>query len=489
MRRSPTGNPRLMKELNQSMILELIREHECISRADIAKELKLSPPTVSKIVNQLVADGWVDEIGAGESSGGRKPFLIKFNPRKHYAIGAYVGAGQIIVGLADLDGRIYVRRSASRAPGGPGGAPSGGATVCGREQAAPAPGPGQAAILDTLIRLIEEVIEEARIDSSKVCGIGVAVCGITRVENGTVVRARHLPGWDNFPVRAVLEERFGVPVVADNDVYLAVLGESWRGAGKGVRDLVLVTLGQGVGCGIIINGKVYRGSTGAAGEIGDMIVTETAIERAQEKGGYLEVMAGWSTLVEHAAAGLGAGAGARAGARAEVGAGVGAGAGGADRESGSAAGGGDILARMAGGRPDRITPELVFEAARLGDDLALDLVGRVSRYLAYTVANIISLLNPEVVIIGGDVAQVGEVILGPISDGVKSLLHSPPPILLSSLGRDAEILGAVAVAIERANPSLAISYDMSIIGAGDEIFAGAGAAGTAGNGNRNIGTA
>ncbi|HHV61671.1 MAG TPA: ROK family transcriptional regulator [Firmicutes bacterium] len=422
-----------MKELNQSMILELIRERECISRADIAKELKLSPPTVSKIVSQLVSEGWVDEIGAGESSGGRKPFLIKFNPRKHYAIGAYVGASRIIVGLADLDGRIYVRRSASRPPGGPG-----------------EPAGGPAAIQDTLIRLIEKVIEEAGIVSSKVCGIGVAVCGITRVENGTVVRARHLPGWDNFPVRAVLEERFGVPVVADNDVYLAVLGESWRGAGKGVRDLVLVTLGQGVGCGIIINGKVYRGSTGAAGEIGDMIVSEAAVERSREKGGYLEAIAGWSTLVEQAAAGLKTAAGLNAGA------GI-AGIAGIKVETGGV-----------------ITPEAIFEAARRGDGFALDLVRRVCRYLSYTVANIISLLNPEVVIIGGDAAQVGDVILGPISEGVKSLLHSPPPILLSGLGRDAEILGAVAVAIERANPSLAISYDMSIIGAGDEMIAKAG---------------
>lgn len=419
--RMPTGNPRLMKEINKSMILELIKAREHISRADIAKELHISPPTVSKIIDQLLAEKWIMEIGTGVSSGGRKPLLLKFNARRAFTVGAWVGDTVLMAAVADLNGQILLKREVKRPPE--------------KEKAKSDDHSKKEFQLDKeLILLIYRTLRDANIPAGKLCSIGVAVCGITRMEGGIVVRSRHLPGWENYPIQEVLEKEFSVPVVIDGDSFMAVLGEAWRGAGMGVRHLVRITIGAGIGCGILLDERVYRGADGAAGEIGDMIVADTLPAQAlAERGGYLERAVGLSALVD-AAGSMWA-------------------------EKGRSS----LLSTWCDNDPERLTAEMIFKAAVAEDELALSLVENLCEALARVIVNIVSFINPEEVIIGGELGEARRLILQKINNRVKELLCTPPPILLSSLDRDAELYGAISLALARVMPSVEVSYASSVL--------------------------
>jgi predicted NBD/HSP70 family sugar kinase len=408
-----------MKEINKSMILDLVRRKDAISRAEIAKELRLSPPTVSKIIDQLISSGWILEIGTGESSGGRRPLLLQFNAQHGFVIGAWVGDSSLIAAVADLCGNILLKKTLTRRSS---------SREC---EVGNVKGDEPPPLEEELIRLLYRTLQEADVPPEKVLGIGVAVCGITRIEKGTVVRGRYLPGWEDFPIQQVLEAEFNVPVVADGDTFMAVLGEAWKGAGQGLSHLVRVTLGEGIGCGILIDAKPYRGATGAAGEIGDLIVHDRLGQRSVlDKGGYLEEAAGFSSLV--------------AGAQQVVREG---------RET--------LMCELCQGDPDHITPETVLQAALKNDQIALEILRRASASLGRAIANIISVLNPELVILGGEFAEAGPLVLRMVEDEVRTLLATPPPMKLSRLGRDAEIYGAISLALERVTPVVAVSVSQA----------------------------
>lgn len=405
-----------MKEINKSMILDLVRRKDAISRADIAKELHLSPPTVSKIIDQLIATGWILEIGTGESSGGRRPLLLQFNAQHGYAIGAWVGDSSLIAAVADLCGNIVLKKTVERR------------SLAREPMSERAKGSRPAPLEEELILLLYRTLKEAGVPADKLRSIGVAVCGITRIEKGTVVRGRYLPGWEDFPIQQVLEKEFSVPVVADGDTFMAVLGEAWKGAGQGLSHLVRVTLGEGIGCGILIDAKPYRGASGAAGEIGDLIVHDSLGERStSDKGGYLEEMAGFSSLV--------------AGAQQAIQQG---------RET--------LIAELCTNDLEQVTPGMVFQAALRDDQLAMELLHTISAALGRAIANIISVLNPEQVILGGEFGNAGSLVLRMVEEHVQALVATPPPMKLSRLGRDAEIYGAISLALEQATPVVAVRY-------------------------------
>ncbi len=433
--RRHTGSPSLMQKINKSMILNLMKQREHISRAEIAKELKLSPPTVSKIIDRLLIEGWIVEIGAGASNGGRKPQLLQFNNRKGYAVGAWIGDRSLLAGVADLSGNILLKRElrrelASEARGVP-AVDGAAATGAGADQGRTAGMP----LEQELILLIYRTLKDAGIPADKLSTIGVAVCGITQKEGGTVVRSRHLPGWENFPIQKVLEQEFSVPVVVDGDTFMAVLGEALQGAGQGGRNLVRVTLGAGIGCGILLDERVYRGTTGAAGEIGDMIVCEEINPAALAgRGGYLEEIAGLSALVSKAQVALSG-----------------------DADS--------LLHELCRHDLAQISPEMIFKAATAGDQLALALVRQTTEAMARAIANIASLLNPEQVILGGEMGEARQLILQMIQKRVNELLYAPPAICLSTLDRNAELYGAISLALEQVTPSVAVSYESSVLGA------------------------
>lgn len=243
-----TGSTRLVRRLNESLILDALRLGPA-SRADLARRTGLTTGTVSNLVARMAARGLLSELGAGPSTGGRKPILVQLESRARVALGVHVSPESVEVVLADLLARPLARKTAplpvSQDP----------EEVCER------------------IRLLSgSVMADAGVAMDRVLGLGAAIPATVDVESGTVVVAPNLPGWRNLPFKALLERRLRVPVLVDNDANAAAHGELWCGMGSRYRDFVFVYADYGIGAGLVVNGHVYRGAGCAAGEIGHSVI-------------------------------------------------------------------------------------------------------------------------------------------------------------------------------------------------------------------------
>ncbi len=257
-----TGKPSLMKLVNKNVILEILEATDPISRADIAKKSNISAPTVSLIIDCLIKEGLVTEVGEGESSGGRKPTLIAFNATSRYVIGVELKSGAVNCLATDLRGKALINRRYEW--------------------------DGNRLFIVELVSIIQGFLDVCRSQlNGSVKGIGISVPGVTDIKKGIAIQSTEL-GWDRVPIRDELEKAFNIPIVVDNDVNMATLGEHWRGAGRNFNDLVFVSIGNGIGAGILLNGELFRGSTFSSGEIGFMVVSPHTLSQLQEGYGPLE---------------------------------------------------------------------------------------------------------------------------------------------------------------------------------------------------------
>jgi glucokinase len=249
-------------------------------------------------------------------------------------------------------------------------------------------------------------------DRAVVC---VGAPGLIDYRSGVVEDARAV-GWAPLALRGILEERYRLPVLLENDVNLATLGEARYGAGKGVEHLVCMFIGTNIGGGIIVNGHIYRGAHGGAGEIGWMVPESALLQRPHLPEGCLEAYAGGLGIAQQA-----------------------------QRALAADPAGGRTLLHVAGGRPEAVRAEHVFAAAP-HDAVAAAVLERVFDYLGVAVANIICLLDPEMIVIGGGVARAGDAILPAVRTRIAGLSAHQPRLALSELGQDAALLGALALA-------------------------------------------
>jgi len=387
-----TGSPELMKRLNQSAILRTIREQGPISRADIAKKLQLNPSTVTRLVNSLIAEGLVIEGETGESStrGGRRAVLLEFNYKASLIIGVDLRGPTMVGALADLEGNILCRKTAPFKP---------------RDSDDS---------LEKLMGLIGNLLATPRSKEQRIRGIGIGAPAITLSREGIVTWAPAL-GWRNLPLKKLVEERFGIPTFVENDVNLAALGESWRGAGRGISNLVCISIGTGIGAGIIIQGELYRGATEAAGEVGYLIPNEGYLGKTYDEFGCLESLAACPGIVRQAVQAIRKGANT-------------------------------AILELAEGDEGAITAEHIFTAARQGDALAREIVTRTVRYLSIAVSSVASILNPEMIVISGIAAQFGDLFLEPIRELIRGVVPMMPQLVLGQLD-DAVVIGALALAL------------------------------------------
>jgi glucokinase-like ROK family protein len=379
-----------MTRLNRTMILETLRQQGPRSRADLAKQLHLSPPTVSRIVSRLLEDGLVRETGARQSvGGGRRPRLLEFNHQASVIVGIDLRGTTGVGALADLGGEIIQKDSVAMV-----GSSSGDGNLA------------------RLMGLIEGLLDSAARRSLKVRGIGIGAPAVTLSGPGVVTWAPSL-GWRDFPLKQWVEERVGLPTFVENDVNLMALGEHWRGAGRGAENFVCISIGTGIGAGIIINGSLYRGASEAAGEIGYMIPDLSFLGRRYEEFGCLESMASALGMARHAAEAIRDGRASR-------------------------------ITEIAAGSPGGITVQHIYQAAALNDELALEIIKGTVRYLGVAIANVAALLNPELVILGGDVPRDEALLLAPLQRLLDGTVPSPPRLVLSQLGDAAVLMGAIA---------------------------------------------
>jgi glucokinase len=317
--------------------------------------------------------------------------------RPRYLVGVDLGGTNIVAGALTEDGSdvIGLRSEPTRAD------------------------QGADAVIDRIVRIIDTVIAETIAQTGArrpdVVGVGVGAPGPLDRERGIVVTTPNL-GWTNFPLRDVIQERTGLETRIDNDANCATLGEWWLGAARGARNVVGMTIGTGIGGGIILNGRLYHGSSDVAGEIGHTTIDVTGRRCKCGNYGCLEAYASGPSIAERAREAVG---------------------------SDDA-----LLLRMVGGHLERITAATVYEAAKLGDEVAIDVVRETSRFLGAGVANLLNIFNPDVVVIAGGVTQAGDALFDPLRREVRKRAFRPAVeacrIVPGELPGSAGVVGAVA---------------------------------------------
>jgi predicted NBD/HSP70 family sugar kinase len=339
-------------------VLRLIWTERTISRAEIARRLELSRSTVSELVSFLLETGLVAEAGIGESSGGRRPITLQFQDEACGIIGLDLGATHITAVLTDLRGRV-IASAYSEWPvrSDPDGA---------RARA---------------IELIDSCLARRPSASTRLLGIGVAVPSPVDPRHPERLSTLVLPAWGGRSGFELLRTRFGVPVFIDNDANLGALAEQWWGAGRGVSDFAYIKVATGVGSGHVIEGRVRRGATGVAGEIGHVAIDPRGALCSCGNRGCLVTFVGACALVERARA-----------LRPEY----------PDSSL----------------DPATLTIEAIEAAAIADDPLAVQVVADAAGYLGIAIAGLLNLVNPGAVIIGGGLTRVGDRLLGPLREVV-----------------------------------------------------------------------
>jgi glucokinase len=370
-----------MRAINRSAILELIRCTGPISRTKIAEVLQVSLPTVMRIVDELTAEGWVHETGVKEWSGGRKRSLVKFSGSDYQIIGIDLGGTKIFGALADFNGQILHEMHFDH---------------------------HQTHAEDSfrvVIHVIEELLKVAGHGEIPVCGIGIGVPGITIAETGEVSLAPALE-WQGFPLRARLEERYPYPVVIENDVNLAALGEVWFGSKDcDEQNLVLIAIGTGIGAGVIINGNIYSGVHHMAGEIGYLLLDHDHLGREYPGFGAFEQVASGTGIANRARL--------------------------------------TYEGRLSTGNQESLTAEDIFTAARRHEKWAETILVDTIDYLAQAIAAVALLYDPDVILLGGGVSRSADLLIDPILRRLEGAIPTLPNLSVSRLGNRGAVMGAV----------------------------------------------
>jgi predicted NBD/HSP70 family sugar kinase len=379
--RSQTGNSKFVKQMNRQEILRKLREHKRVSRADLAKLTELSRPCVSSLVDEMIKEGLIHEVGVGESKGGRKPILLEYNFQAYGVVGAIFEGSTLNMSIADLSGDLLVDYNFRL----------------------PHPTNGEMAI-HCLELGLRTLLSRSGFDKSRLLGIGLGLPGITQRRDGTVSYAPST-GWMGLPVKQEIEERLGLPVMIDNDVNLMTLGEFHKGVGNGVLNQVYVYVGTGIGAGIIIDGQFYRGSREASGEIGYMMVGQ--VEKLS-RGEYGVFERNYSVPV------------IREKAR-------------------------KVLPFLEG---ESGVIQQLTQHAEDGHEEASQLLNDIYRHWAYGIANIVSILDPELLILSGEMIYIGKNGVEKIQDMLTEWVPYVPQIKMAALGNKAGIIGAIHSVLE-----------------------------------------
>jgi glucokinase len=388
----PDGGAPNTRSLNRQRLLEAIRRLGPVSRADLAKRTRLSPPTVSALVEELVGGvGLLREVGVGASRGGRPPILLEFNAEYGTLVGVDIGSRTLRFALADLQGHVLARHDE-------------------RTRADSCP-----ATIDQVLAGIETVLGRAGHDPRKLFAIGIGAPGMTDVTTGRVISAANLAGWTDVPLRSIVESRFKAPVRVDNDANMAALGERWQGVARQASDFVFLALGAGVGAGVMIGGRLHRGHHWYAGEVSRMTLDFREWQVDFGERGYLESRISAAAIPEWAHAR-------------------------------------PIVERA--GHDREAAMRLIIDAAHAGDGQAASVLEELAVFLGSAVANIVAVLDPALVVFGGGLSHAGDLLVGPVRRVVSRIVPNVPALLISALGDEAQLMGSVYSAMELAETRL-----------------------------------
>ncbi|MCD4687467.1 MAG: ROK family transcriptional regulator [Anaerolineae bacterium] len=390
----PTHTAPFKLPLPEYLTVTAIRQFGTLSRTRIAETIGYSPSKITAVVNDLLRDGIVEELGSGPPTGARRAKELGFNPNFGYVVAVRVGFSKLEIALVDFSGHIRVRRML------------------------PLPHPADPdTVLNEICNVVQERIDKLGIPMSAVLSFSITVPGAVDIQSGTLFDSPFMPSWGGYQIDSVIRESFPYAMVhVENEANAMAFGELRQGGARQLRSLIYVNVGASINSGIILDEQIYRGANGRAGDIGQMHVTH--------RSGGVEETVPLEALVS--------GAAIVAQARRMVQAGM------------------DTL--LAGYDLEALTVREVGTAATEGDRGAKQIIQQCGQILGGTLANIVNFLDPDLVLIGGAVNDVAPAFLASVRRSVwdrsPALATQPLRIEIAPLGPEASILWAIALALE-----------------------------------------
>jgi glucokinase-like ROK family protein len=384
---------------SEKELLDLIRKYGELSKVDLIAYTEFSRTKVTSCIDSLLNKKIFISKNGTDYTGGRRSKKFSLNGELGLVAGVDIGATSIDLGIADFSGKFLARYS---------------------EPALVQAGPIK--ILGRACSLLEKMLQENALSPEKLNGIGIGVPGPVDFSVGALVSPPIMPGWDCYPIIQMVQQWFpSANVVVDNDVNVMALGEINQGAGQGVDNLVFVKIGTGIGAGIICEGNLYRGSSGCAGDIGHVSVNKSGPLCHCGNRGCLEAYAGGPAIAERAL-------------------------------MEAQAGRSPILLKYFEKNGNVLRTEDVGDAAREGDVLAIEVIRESGQYIGDVLAGLVNFFNPEMIVIGGGVRNLGNLLLSSIRQTVlhrsTSLATRDLRIVFSETGPDAGVIGAVNLAMD-----------------------------------------
>jgi N-acetylglucosamine repressor len=385
------GNKKLIKDMNRYIVLDYIRKHGPINRSEIAKQTKIGQSTVTNIIEEFLQSKLVLEAGTAISTGGRKPVLLQFNNEYAYTFGVKIEETRIRIALTNLNADIVYKKEI---PFAKGSAPE--------------------HVLGLLVKEVHAILQKHELSLENIIGMGIAASGLINRQKGCVVRSSLL-GWTNVPICGQISERLGnIPVFIDKNINAYTLAELWFGVGKKLSNFVCLSVGAGVGLSLVINGTLYYGDFGGAGEFGHTIVQMNGFRCHCGQKGCLEMYASENYFANE----------------------------------------GPLIKAQ---YPDTAIKEYTFDGLKQplaqNDALAHRLMKQLGIHLGYGIVNIINNLNPKKIVLIGEGMNYSRYFLPFALETAKqnffAAVHLHTDIVISELGDDSWLQGAALLAIRQ----------------------------------------
>lgn len=398
-KRNNGGGQAYFRARNISLVINTINKFEPITKRGLVDKTGLSFAKINSIIHTLNKNKLTFETGKEDSSGGRRSALYQINPNYKYIVGCELSHTRVHTIVGNLKGEILYNKSMYF------------------EKFS-----SKEFVIQTIVENIRNAIEELKVTHKKLLGIGVAVAGLVNPKEGAARPFPHLADWGDLSIKNLLEKEFNVTVHVENVANAAALAELNFGKGNGKKNLLFLDIGSGVGMGIILNGTLYAGATGSAGEFGHITVDENGPICACGNVGCIETIASTKAVVKKAKDMLKQGVISS-------------------------------LLELSSNNLDKINFNMICEAANRGDKLSFNLLDDMGKNLGEGIVTIINLFNPETIILGGEVDQNCGFILDSITNIVqKRALEIPrraTEILFSSLGDNVIVIGSTIPLIEK----------------------------------------
>jgi len=392
------------KEKRNIDILEILRRRGPVSRPDISKEMGINVVTISNYIDEFLKQNLVYEKDFDVSEGGRRPVLLDLNPKAGFVVGAGLNLTNMVGLLVDLKGNIITKTQVAR------------------------PQASVKEVAESLLEVVREVLRRSKEYAPAIKGIGIGIAGLINKETGSALWPQKLDNSCTYatvdlPLKEMLEKEFNLPVAIENDATSACFGEHWAGLELGLKNVLYMF--SGVGCGIMINGEIYRGSQGYAGEVSIYNYKEDC--RFNCETGNPCFLKRWQLDL-----------GITDDVKKELS---------AHKEKA------DEFFKLTSSRADNIDLKSVFIAARAGNDVALWALDNAADRLGIKIAHLVNLLNPEVVVIGGGLEEAGSDFLNKVNLALRRWAFSEATdnlkIVYSQLKENAVALGAASLVVQR----------------------------------------